>query len=141
MIPSVYVTIDPGALPRIGDSAADLVYTPVAPCRSFDTRTSGGIIAAGTERNFYVAGGCNVPYGPATAVMINLTAVDPVATGNLKAWAVWNPQTAAPSAAICLNKPSMVAAPSWPDTWKTNSRRNSHSGRTPPGGSTAFMNF
>lgn len=85
---------------RIGDSAADLFYTPVPPCRTFDTRSSGGIIAAGTERNFYVAGGCDIPYGPATAVLINLTAVDPAATGNLKAWAVGNPQTAAPSAAI-----------------------------------------
>ena len=29
----------------------------------------------------------------------------------------------------------------WPVTLPTNSRKNSHSGRASPGGSTAFMNF
>ena len=38
--------------------AADssLVYSPVPPCRIFDTRNTGGPIAAGTSEDFYVYG-------------------------------------------------------------------------------------
>jgi len=66
-----------GRLPlpkHIGDSRADLVYTPVTPCRIIDTRLAGGAIGAGTTRSFLVTGtdlssqggsgtGCNVPKG------------------------------------------------------------------------------
>src|SRR5262249_26271489 len=51
-------------------SGVDLVFVPVTPCRVIDTR-SGSPIAAGTTRNFLIAGGCGVPFGPATAVAIN----------------------------------------------------------------------
>src|SRR6266487_1125591 len=38
------------------------------------------------------------------------------------------------SVPIWLNNPSMLTNPSWPVTSKTNSCRNSHSGRASPGG-------
>lgn len=38
----------------LGDTATDLVYVPIDPCRIFDTRVAGGIITAGTTRSFDV---------------------------------------------------------------------------------------
>ena len=97
----------------IGDSAADLVFTPLAPCRVIDTRSStAGIIVANTVREFFVAGdsavfptqggqtgGCGVPVG-ATAAMLNLVATGSTGMGNLraKAWASGTP--VAPTASI-----------------------------------------
>jgi hypothetical protein len=41
----------------IGDSAADLVFTPLAPCRIVDTRVpAAGILSVGVPRPFLVAG-------------------------------------------------------------------------------------
>jgi hypothetical protein len=104
----------------LGDSSADLVYTPVVPCRLFDTRLVGGPIAAGTARNFLVAtgsaslagqggsaSGCGVPMGPATSVIVNLTAESPSGAGNLRAWAVANPQPPQPFASA-LNYGAIV---------------------------------
>jgi hypothetical protein len=79
----------------LGDSGSDLVYTPVTPCRIIDTRLAGGPITPGTNRNFAVtgsgyagqggnSGSCGIPYGPATAAVINLIAVNPVASGDLR---------------------------------------------------------
>lgn len=108
----------------LGDSSADLVYTPVTPCRVFDTRLSAaGILVGGTQRNFLVAGstgftaqggnaaGCAVPFGVnrATAVVINLAAVNPAGGGNLRAWAVASPQPAPPTAAVLNYSPTLAA--------------------------------
>ena len=94
----------------LGDSSADLVYTPVTPCRVFDTRTAGGALAPGVPRSLVVAGserfeaqggkagGCGVPLGPATAVVLNLVAVAPHGSGNLRAWAANDPAPAPPLA-------------------------------------------
>ena len=82
-------------LNALGDSQADLIYTPVYPCRIIDTRVGGGIIAAGVTRSFVVAApdysaqggssdGCGVPFGPATAAMINFVAVNPQGPGFLQ---------------------------------------------------------
>jgi hypothetical protein len=82
-------------LNSLGDSQADLVYTPLTPCRIVDTRLDGGPIGAGTTRSFLVTGtdysaqggsaaGCGVPYGPTTAAAINFVAVDPTGLGNLQ---------------------------------------------------------
>jgi hypothetical protein len=82
-------------LNSLGDSQADLVYTPLTPCRIVDTRLAGGVMAPGTTRSFRVtgtnfsaqggsAGDCGVPVGPATAAMINFVAVDPAGLGNLR---------------------------------------------------------
>jgi len=83
----------------LGDTGADLIYTPVAPCRIIDTRESGsaGPIAGGGTRNFVVVGttgfgsqgghtgGCGIPEN-ATSVMINFVAVAPSTSGHLRAW-------------------------------------------------------
>jgi hypothetical protein len=78
----------------LGDSAADLVYTPVNPCRVVDTRIAGGVIPAGTQRAFRTtgsgftaqggsAGSCGVPVG-ATAAFINLVSVNPGGAGDFR---------------------------------------------------------
>jgi hypothetical protein len=118
------VALESGAvIPNaFGDPAADLVYTPVTPCRVFDTRFAvAGILAANTQRNFLVAGavgfanqggnaaGCAIPFGPATSVVINFAAVNPAGAGNLRAWAVANPQPAAPTAAVMNYSPTLAA--------------------------------
>ena len=96
-----YDSSDNAVVQNLGDISADLVYTPVTPCRIIDTRNPGsltGIIAANTTRGFYASdpggncvtgyscqGGsttnCGVPHGPATAVMINYVAIGPAAAG------------------------------------------------------------
>ena len=98
----------------LGSITSDLVYTPVTPCRVFDSRVSAGgpgPIPANTQRNVFVAGtvgfpaqggaagGCGVPVG-ATSAIINFVTVLPAGPGNIRAWAVANPQPAAPLAAI-----------------------------------------
>jgi hypothetical protein len=80
---------------NLGDSQADLVYTPVPPCRIIDTRLAGGPILGGTTRSFRVTGtnlssqggsatGCGIPSGPATAAVINFVAVNPAGPGDLR---------------------------------------------------------
>jgi hypothetical protein len=92
----------------LGSSLTDLVFVPLPPCRIIDTRLgSGGPIAAGTTRDFQVAGltefppqggtggGCGVPPGTAEpvapAVVVNFVAVGPAGPGNLIAWAWGQP--------------------------------------------------
>ena len=95
----------------IGASDAQLVYTPVAPCRIVDTRVAGGTIAAGAVREFRVTGGnlspqggdpngCGVPVGPATSAIINFVAVNPAGAGNLRAWAYTTPPVGPPGASV-----------------------------------------
>ncbi len=76
---------------------AELVYTPVTPCRAFDTSKAGGKLAANTTRNFRVATdgslltqggpkeGCGVP-ASATAVSMNITATGTAAAGYFQAF-------------------------------------------------------
>jgi hypothetical protein len=91
-----------------GDSAADLVFTPVTPCRIVDTRLAGGAIAAGGTRSFLVAAGnyssqggssttCGIPFGPTTAAVLNFVAINPAGAGNLR---VTPFATAMPTASI-----------------------------------------
>jgi hypothetical protein len=84
----------------LGEPGVELVFTPLAPCRIIDTRSAGGPIAAGTTRDFDVAGAlsgqggapdCGGPEGRATAVAVNLVAVNPAGAGNLRAWAFGQP--------------------------------------------------
>jgi len=97
--------------PLIGDSGHDLVYTPITPCRILDTRAGAGHrgsitgpLAPGATYSFDVAGGdaaaCGVPYGPATAAVLNFVAVLPAGSGNLQAWPWSSPATPAPNAAV-----------------------------------------
>jgi len=84
----------------IGDTADDLVYEPVTPCRVLDSRSAaGGVLQANQLRNWLAAnpagnfsaqGGaatnCGIPVKPA-AVMINFTVANTTGTVNfLTAW-------------------------------------------------------
>jgi hypothetical protein len=79
-------------LNTLGDSQADLVYTPVTPCRIIDTRSAGGTLSPGVPRSFKVTGDttsqggadCGIPFGPATSAMINFVAVSPTGKGNMQ---------------------------------------------------------
>jgi hypothetical protein len=89
------VQIERSDLKALGAAAADLVYTPITPCRILDTRVVGGSIASNASRDFnaVVASGGNFSSqgGSASdcaslaagqaAVAINVTAVTPVAAG------------------------------------------------------------
>ncbi len=81
-------------LSALGDSQADLVYSPVTPCRIINTLLAGGPIAADGTRSFRVtgtdfssqggsSGNCNVPVG-ATGAVINFVAVNPTGAGDLR---------------------------------------------------------
>jgi len=100
----------------LGSVTSDLVYTPVTPCRLFDSRVSQGgpgPIAANSQWNVFVAGsanffaqggtpmGCSVPIG-ATSAIINFVTVLPAGPGNIRAWAVTpgGMQLPAPLAAV-----------------------------------------
>jgi hypothetical protein len=97
----------------LGDTGADLVYTPVTPCRALDTRLSAeGAVAPGAPRTFLVAGterfeaqggkagGCGVPLGPATAIAVNLTVVQPGGNGHLRGWAAGSPPPPPPTSVL-----------------------------------------
>ncbi len=84
----------------VGDPDKDLVFVPITPCRIFDTRLAGGIIAAGTTRDIDVtvisnysgqggdASNCSGAgdAGSFAAVAINFTSVAPAATGYFTAF-------------------------------------------------------
>jgi hypothetical protein len=87
---------------QIGSLSSDLVFTPVTPCRLFDTRTSfggTGPIAAGGTKDFAVwgvssfsaqggaASNCGIVAGAYTAsVAVNMTVVLPVTAGFITAY-------------------------------------------------------
>ena len=94
----------------LGALGNDLVYTPVAPCRILDTRsTAAGAIAANSTRNFIAInasnftsqGGSSTNCGTlglnATAVAINLTAVTPSGAGYATAYPYGTTQPVASS--------------------------------------------
>lgn len=83
-----------GTASKLGQPGADLVYTPLTPCRIVDTRVEGGPIAANGTRNFlgYTNGGftsqggdpgnCGVPEN-VSAITVKVTAVLPQSNGYL----------------------------------------------------------
>lgn len=96
------LTMSSSSFAQLGSTDKDLVYTPVTPCRIFDTRPSqggtGAIAAAGTKsfvvwgQSSYVAQGgkntnCGITAGTDTAaVAINVTVVTPAAGGFVTAY-------------------------------------------------------
>lgn len=83
-----------GATPTVlGQTNADLVFTPVAPCRIADTRVVGGPVAAGASRSFGAWGyssfssfggsstNCGMQNVHPAGVLLNVTAVSPSAAG------------------------------------------------------------
>ena len=96
------LTFTSTAFAQLGSLASDLVYTPVTPCRIFDTRVSQGgtgpIPAAGTK-NFLIwgqttyagqggaASNCGITAGNNTAaVAVNFTVVSPATPGFITAF-------------------------------------------------------
>lgn len=99
-------------LAKLGDLGADMVYTPVAPCRIVDTRsTPAGAIAAASTRSFVGAGAlsyasqggsatnCGLSQVSPGAIAINVTAVTPSGGG----FATVFPFSAAQPATASLN--------------------------------------
>ena len=82
----------------LGDPAADLLYSPLTPCRIADTRAAVGALVANTTRTllgyhastFASQGGtatsCGIPNGVA-ALAMNVYAVNPSNLGFIKLWA------------------------------------------------------
>lgn len=71
----------------LGDPSADLVYTPITPCRYIDTRNAGGPITAAAPRGFDLAltgasyGGsaaCSAQQNVVAAIAMNVTITEPV---------------------------------------------------------------
>lgn len=86
-----------GVMNTVGDAGADLVYTPLTPCRIVDTRLgAGGTFRVGEARNYWVrkdgfgfpqqggATDCAIP-AAATAVEMNFIAVAPDGPGDIRA--------------------------------------------------------
>ena len=88
----VVAAIEQGLIGEIsaGPNDEDLVFTPVKPCRIYDSRkscSSCGVFNPGNSREFYVYGtsdianqggnaaGCSSPQGEPAAVHLNVTAV------------------------------------------------------------------
>jgi hypothetical protein len=105
----------------LGDATSQLVYSSVPPCRLIDTRLMGGSLAPGTPRDFKVVGtglqgqggdpaGCGVPPTRATAAVVNFVAVNPVGTGNLRAWAYAPSLPPPPNASIINYSPGFNIA-------------------------------
>ncbi len=100
----------------LGDVTADLVYTPITPCRIVDTRTSSGgpgIRPAGSTTafnavaaSFATQGGalnnCNIPAG-AAAMAGSFAMLNASSLGFITLWAVDTPQ---PTAASGLFNPT-----------------------------------
>lgn len=95
----------------LGDTASDLVYTPVTPCRLADSRASGSPLAnAGAVfldsynvgGNFTTQGGagsdCNIPANPA-AISVSVTALPFAAGGFMKI----HPSNASPFQGATIN--------------------------------------
>ena len=105
--------------PPVLAADSSLVYSPVAPCRIFDTRNTGGPIAAGTSEDFYVYGdattmfgqggnpaGCPAPQGEPIAVHLNITVV-PFGDGHIR---VYPKGTALPNASTVNYKSGVNVA-------------------------------
>ena len=80
----------------LGSLAADLVFTPISPCRIVDTRVTGARLGAGTTRNLDasnvtgnftaqggVASNCGIPANPA-ALALSVTGLNNTTTGYIR---------------------------------------------------------
>jgi hypothetical protein len=89
---SVNVVADVSGYYAAGATDAAGTLAPLTPARVLDTRTGGGALAPQGSVRVPVAGHGGVPATGAGAVVLNLTAVNPTATGFLTAWDGATPQ-------------------------------------------------
>jgi hypothetical protein len=97
-----------GIAPKaLGSTTGDLVFTPLASCNLLDTRNAGGVFTAGVSRHFKGSGAnftgqggsatnCGIPDNP-TALLLGVTAVNPVNKGYFKLWPYQTTQPASSS--------------------------------------------
>jgi hypothetical protein len=69
---------------------SSLSFFTVVPCRTVDTRSGGGPVAAGADRTFAIAGRCGVPT-TARAVSLNVTVTQPTQAGNVRLFPAGGP--------------------------------------------------
>jgi hypothetical protein len=73
----------------LGDLSADLVYTPITPCRLIDTRGvfspvfAGGAYAPSETRTYQTSGNCGIPAG-AQGVVTQIIMINPSAPGDIE---------------------------------------------------------
>lgn len=102
----------------LGDTAQDLVYVPVHPCRLVDTRLESGgqgtlaansitafdAIAASFSSQGGDSGDCGIPAN-AAAIAINMTTLNSVAAGDVR---IWPSDSAMPNVAAGIVNPTAV---------------------------------
>jgi RHS repeat-associated protein len=87
-----HLHLDHLGTPRLvtaGSTGGD--FFTLTPCRVLDTRDQSAPLTAGETRTVTLAGVCGIP-STATAVSINITAVDATAQGEMTAWPANEPQ-------------------------------------------------
>jgi hypothetical protein len=89
--------------------AAD--FHTLAPCRLADTRTSSPL-AAGAPATFPAAGSCGIPID-AVAVVMNVTVINPTASGNLQVYpsGLLSPQSSVVNFPAGTNRGSLAILP------------------------------
>lgn len=98
---ALLLSMTSSAFAQIGVAlSADLVFTPITPCRIVDTRGAGGVIPTATSRVFkgwaasYTAQGgsatnCGLPQSTDVAALsVNLLVISPTGEGWIAAWPV-----------------------------------------------------
>jgi hypothetical protein len=87
-----HLHLDHLGTPRLvtaGSSGGD--FFTLTPCRVLDTRDQSAPLTPGETRAVTLAGVCGIP-SSATAVSINITAIDATAQGEMTAWPANEPQ-------------------------------------------------
>jgi RHS repeat-associated protein len=101
-----HLHLDHLGTPRLvtsGSTGGD--FFTLTPCRALDTRDQSAPLTAGETRTVTLVGVCSIP-SSATAVSLNITAVDSTAQGEMTAWPANEPQpvTSAISYQASLNR-------------------------------------
>ena len=101
--------------PAGAELASSLTYTPLAPCRIYDSRPGSGVqgegsgpLNPGVIRRMNVRGLCDVAE-EARAVVLNLVAVNPGGAGHLTMWP-WEDANVIPTASVLNFSPGMNLA-------------------------------
>lgn len=94
------------------EAAGPFQFFSVTPCRIVDTRnapgpTGGPALAAGSTRNFPIAGQCGVPT-TAQAATLNVTIVGPTADGFLSIWPFGTPMPLVSTINAAAGEPALA---------------------------------